>query len=136
MAIWSNEGLIDKVRFLLGKDPAYDLQIRLFTNDTTPTINTVAGDFVECSVPGYARQDLAGSAWSVAAAGGLCQAVYPTLAWSFGPYAGGVSILGFYALNTQTGKSAFAERFLSPFPIPAAGGALTVSLQFLDANLT
>lgn len=134
MALWTNEGMLDSARAYLagGVVPAY--WASLYTNDFTPGPPTTWGDVVECVLPGYARQALVPGNWILAVAGGLVTSTYPTLTFTFAPNPGGRTIYGFMIVNTAGGlsRTAWGERFAVPYPVPAAGGTLTLDLSDYD----
>jgi hypothetical protein len=134
VALWTNEGLNDKINYLLGGAVAYNLVLRLYVNAITVGVTTVAGDLTECTLPSYSAVPLIPSTWVITVAGGVAQAAYPTVTFTFGSYSGTVVIYGYWVTNTVTGRSAFVEGFAFPYTVPNSGGALTVQLTTLDSN--
>ena len=50
---------------MLKKQAGYDYDVRLFSNNVTPSPTTVAGDLVEVSGGGYSAQGLTASTWGI-----------------------------------------------------------------------
>ena len=117
-----------------GVIPSYT--VMLFTSDVTISFNTVPADLVECALPGYVRHALSPGGWTLSVASGLVTSLYPTLSWSFAANAGGVTIFGFMVMNTSQGadRTSWGERWATPYPVPAAGGTLTLDLSDYDQS--
>lgn len=126
--------MIDSTKAYLAGGVVPSYTVMLFVADVVPGPLTVPGDLTECTLAGYARVALAPGTWVVTVSGGLVQSLYPTLTFTFAPYAGGVTIYGFMVLNTAGGpaRTAWGERFAVPYPVPAAGGNLTLDLSDYD----
>ena len=52
--------------YRVGKTAADTLQLKLYTNNITPTVNTVVGDLTECADGGYSAYALTPASWTVA----------------------------------------------------------------------
>lgn len=106
--------------------------LRLFTNDYTPTPQTVVGDLTEATFGGYGNIVLTG--WNAAAndgAGGGV-AISPLAVFSASGVAPAELIYGFYILGQGAGNPlVLAGRFASaPIPMGAAGDALPMIVNF------
>jgi len=135
VAVFQNQGLLEKVKEYLAVQAVAALTVKLYVNDFTPDNTSLSGQFQECTLPGYATIGLTPANWTISATGGMATATYPTLTWNFTNNAGGVTVYGYYVIDTKTGTCHFSERFATPFAVPAAGGALTLQLNFYDQGL-
>lgn len=134
MALFTTEGLLDANQYLLGITTSYSWRVQLFVNALVVSVGTVAGDFVECALGGYARVPIAPMSWTTVSAGGVFSGTYPLITFNFNAYAGGVTIYGWYAINPATGRSAVCETFLTPYGVPASGGSMTLAPEYFDQN--
>jgi hypothetical protein len=127
-AVKTNEGidLLEKVK--LGVIAPLTYQVKLYTNVVTPAVTSVDADFTGCVLTGGAAQNLTGPSWVVVTTSGTSVATYPVLTWTFAAYAGGTTIYGYEVRDTTSGKSLWGENFATPFAVPAAGGALALTL--------
>lgn len=134
MALLTNQGLDDIVRYTLGLTSAFHLVLHLYTNNHTPALADVSGNYTECSLSGYGAVTLTGSSWTGSTSGGLASYTYPTITWTFFANTGSTTIYGVFGTDSDTGHLCFAESFGTNFTVPASGGTLTYVLNWLDSN--
>lgn len=125
--IWANTGLLELLAILVNDDPSQTLWLELFVSNTTPSHTSVFGDFTRCTTSGYARLNLttAPAVESVQAAGTV-QEVWSDATFTFGANAGNDTIFG-YMFYGDDSVLYGAEKYVSPFRIPAAGSPLVIS---------
>lgn len=134
MAVVVNNKLVEKIANLLfGRVETSGIwTVRLFVNLHFPLATDVAGNYTECSIPGYSAQILQPGEWDGGiVAPGVVYFTYPQLTWTFDAYAGGQSIFGYYVMD-DAGDLIYSELFPSPFPVPPAGGTLPIILTWQD----
>lgn len=97
--------------------------VHLFTNDITPTIDTVIGDFTEATFAGYAAS--AAIVWSAVFrnALGQAQSVGDTKTFELTALPG-ETIYGYYV--TVGGALRYSERFEKPVPLAIVSQACVV----------
>jgi len=106
----------------------------LFTNNVTPTVDSVTGDFTDPVHASLASQ--AATGWGAAALGvaDVGQAVATPLTWT-NLSGGTVNLYGFYVTDGITGAFLFAARFDSA-PQPLLNNqALILTPQFQDTTI-
>lgn len=88
-------------------------------------------NYTECALAGYAAVALVPANWVGATAAGLATYDYPTITFTFNPYAGGTTIYGYFV--TIPGLvGVLAELFSVPYVVPAGGGSLTIDITYED----
>jgi hypothetical protein len=130
-ATWMNTGIDYAANVFLKRTAEVDLTARLYVNNYTPLVTSTAGNFTECTLTGYAALTLTPGSWSGSTSSGLATYTYPTITFTFSPYAGGTTIYGYYV--TIPGVTAvLAELFSTPYAVPAGGGSLTLDVTYED----
>jgi len=130
-ATWLNLGIDYKAQVVLGKTARVEFTVRLYTNVHTPGVTDTAGSYTECTLVGYAAVATVPANWAGSTSGGLATYVQTTLTFTFAPYAGGVTIQGYYV--TIPGPIGVLAALLSvPYAVPAGGGTLTLDITYQD----
>jgi hypothetical protein len=104
--------------------------IRLYTNDLTPSRETVAADFVEpAPALGYAPLSVDGSAWRIEPLGRRWRATSPELLWRFtgANRERRTDVHGWFAAAAD-GHVIFSERFDDPFEALREADELGITL--------
>jgi len=117
---------------LLGQSTAVSLTLKIFVSNTTPTVTDTPSTYTECSVTGYAAQALTASSWSGSTTGGVATYTYPAVTFTFSANVAAQTAYGYYVVETNSNTVLFAQQFSSNYPIPAAGGSVTVNLTWID----
>ena len=109
--------------------------LRLFTSDTTPTVDSVVGDFTEATFSGYSRRAVANDSFQPAALDGG-DAVAPNTGnpfqWTCGTT--GQTVRGWlYVANT--GELIVAEKFTNP-QVLTDGVRLTLEVSLVGTPKT
>lgn len=117
-------------------------EVILFTNPTSLSDADIESTFTEASGGGYVQKSItsADCAVSLTAAtpGGIAEAAWSDLAWTFtGGLSGGLSIKG-YALVAASSPFTviFAELLSTPFTPTNNGDKLTIAMKFRLGNGT
>ena len=130
--VFMNAGLDKLTQIILRKLTAVDYKVHLYVNNLTPLVTSVIGDFTECTLAGYAAASLTGGNWTGSTTGGVATYNYPAIAYTFSAYAGGTTIYGYYVSDSSSTYAIWAELFGTSFAVPAGGGELDLSLQWVD----
>lgn len=120
-----NAGKQKMLQYVLGVDTSVEnLVLRLYTNDVTPSVNSIYGDFTAlASGSGYSSITLTSSSWTVVSG----NATYPQQTWTFTASAG--NVYGYYVATETSNELIMAERFTgAPFNIATNGDAINVTL--------
>lgn len=126
-AVWQDTGIDYAELVFLKVTTPQNLTVRLFTNNYTPLVTSVPGSFTECALVGYSNVTLTPGNWSGSTSSGLATYAYPTLTFTFNPYAGGVSIYGWFV--TIPGLISILADNISPvYAVPPGGGSLTLDI--------
>lgn len=106
----------------------YPALVHLYTNDYTPVVTSVAGDFAEPAWPGYAAQPIGGWDGPNFAAGQAFSTDTPNV-WTRAEFPGSlVNVYGYYVTDAG-GTVLFAERFAdAPVAFPAEGWSFNLSV--------
>lgn len=101
-----------------------NLELHLFTSNTTITDATVVGDLTEASASGYASFSLIGASWTVATSSlNVTTASYPTRTFTF---SASVDVYGYYVTTASEAALVYAEAFTTGvYSIPT--GSLAIS---------
>lgn len=130
-AQWLNAGIDYAAKEFLNVNSLQNLTVRLFVNNITPGPTDTASSYTECTLSGYSNVTLTPGSWSGSSALGVATYTYPTLTFTFSPYAGGTTIYGYFV--TIPGViGILAERFSTPYAVPAGGGSLTIDTTYQD----
>lgn len=111
---------------VLNKVAPQDLDIRLFSNNHTPSESDILGDYVEVSGGGYTLMELIPANWTIVA-GDPSVATHTTIEWIFTgplidyPY-------GYYVTGRDTGELVWAESFNNgPYPVSNNGDKIRIT---------
>jgi hypothetical protein len=130
-ATWLNTGIDYVAKLFLNLASISNLTVRLFTNNITPSVTDTAASYTECVLSGYASVTLTPGNWSGSTTSGEANYGYPTITFTFNPYAGGTIIYGYFV--TIPGLvGVLADVFSPSYAVPAGGGSLTVTPTYLD----
>jgi len=120
-----NTGKQKMLEYMLGVDTSVEnVVLRLYTNDATPTVNSIHTDFTALAAgTGYSEITLTPSSWTITSG----SATYPQQTWTFTGSVG--NIYGYYASTATSNELLMAERFNgAPFNIASNGDAINVTL--------
>lgn len=123
-ATFSNDGLQVFLKNIMNVTGASTLLFDLYTNNFTPLVTSVLGDFTVCTLSGYAQLSMTPGSWAFSGVAGVGSALFPSSTFTFDPYGGGTTIYGY--VISAGGIYLAAELYGSPYAVPAGGGALTV----------
>ncbi len=113
--------------FATNKATPTNLNLRLFSSNTTPAETDTAGTYTELAATGYASISAPGSDWTVTG-GNPTNAV--CVQKTFTMTAAG-TVYGYYATWATSGTIAFAERFSDgPYTLPSGGGSVAVTVTW------
>ena len=101
--------------------------LHIYSNNLTPSSNTVIGDITEVTSTGYSAITLTSSSWSVSTSvGGITTASYAEQTFNMSTSA---TIYGYYVTNIAGGLL-WLERFTAaPFQLPSSGGQVLITSQ-------
>jgi hypothetical protein len=104
-----------------------NLNLKLYTNNYTPVGGSIASNFTECAISGYAAKPISRGSWSTpTTVSGEAIASYPTQTFNF--TASG-TIWGYYVVGYTSNTLIFAEQFNSAILV-ASGDSLGINLIF------
>jgi len=107
--------------------------LKLFGNNATPAVGSVAGDFNEVSGAGYASKSLAAASWTITA-GVPTIAVYAAQAWVFtGALDAPGTVYGYFIVDSL-GLLVCAERLAAPPYTPLVNGDAAVVVPQVAAQ--
>lgn len=109
--------------------------LRLFVNEWFPARNDNLSDYVECTLPGYAYEEMLPHNWSQQPSPPEATYTYATVTFTFNANAGGVTLYGFYLTNADGGVLVWAEAFQEPLSVPSMGTTLPLSVTWTDRGL-
>lgn len=113
------------LKALVNHTAGQTLVLRLFTNDVTPTDDTVAGDLTEASGYGYSPITLTGGSWTYTA-GDPGAVAYAQQTFTFTGALG--NVYGYYYTQTTSGVLVGAERFSDgPYNIQQNGDTIKIT---------
>ena len=100
----------------LNKTAPQDLDLQLFSSDTTPAEGDTAATYTIVTGGGYADIQLTASNWTITP-GGPTTAVQPQQTFTFTGAVG--NVFGYLVIQRTSGKIMWSERFTNgPFNIP------------------
>ena len=122
---------------LLQLQVASDVKIKLYTNDLTPGVGTVLGDFTEQgSGTGYAAITVAAADFSLTGVSGNIGTVQASPV-TFTASGGAWTVYGYYVTNTGNDKLLAAARFDgAPITVPDGGTRVVVPIFSLQSRYT
>lgn len=98
----------------VNKTAPQDLQLRLYSNNITPSDTDTAATFIECTFAGYAFKALPGASWNLYAGGSITYSAEQSFIRSSTGVA--ENVYGYYLTQATSGILAWAERSVSaPF---------------------
>lgn len=121
-----NVGKEQMLKLILNKTAQEDLNIRLYTNNFTPSNSTVFADFTEASGFGYTSKNIAAAAWTITpGTPSVAQATQQT--WVFTGLLG--NVYGYFLVGqTNTTLVYWAERFTDgPYNIQVNGDEIRIT---------
>lgn len=110
---------------MLNKTAPQNLQLRLYSSNTTPAETDTEATYTEVTGGGYSSAPLTASSWTVTP-GAPTQASYPQITFTF---SGGVgNVYGYYIVQISSGKILWAERFVAaPVNIANSGDQIKIT---------
>lgn len=113
------------LRYMLNNQSAADVEIRLYSNDVTPSESDVLGTFTESTASNYSAIRLSGAAWTVAA--GPQSGSTATYAQQTFTMTGAGTFYGYFCTSSNKTNLLWGERFTgAPFVLPSGGGSVSV----------
>jgi hypothetical protein len=125
---------------MLQKVAGSDYDIRLFSNNVTPSPTTVAGDLVEVSGGGYAAQELTAGTWGITGTDPTTATYGATITFTFtgAPSTNSGYVYGYYATvraGANAGVMAWGDRFTNaPIIIANNGDEIRITTMTLGLN--
>lgn len=114
------------LEMIVNKTAAQNLNLRLFTSNTTPADTDTAGTYTEASFTGYAGITLTGASWGTAASGVITYGSQQTFTCS--GTGATQNVYGYYVTQVTSGILLYSERDASaPAPITNSGDALKLT---------
>jgi hypothetical protein len=114
-------GEIRLLQIMLG---AGDLTLKLYTNDFSPTITSVIGDFTEMTGMGYTSKTLGSGGWTVTTVSNVGSASAASQVWTF--TAGGPTTIYGYFVVDASNNLLWGERFGVSVTVQLGGDSLTI----------
>lgn len=111
---------------------AQNQTLKLYTNNYTPIMSSVAADFTEAAGGGYAAKTLTGTSWTVGD-DGVDDALlsYAEQVWTFtGTLTGSASAYGIFVVQATSGLLMYAEKFANPYQPLNSGDAYGYTPKF------
>jgi len=136
-----NEGKIALLRQLL-RNGEWDLEVRIYANDFTPTITSVQADFTD-PTNGYApslAQNIRDYTWPNPTINGSDQAESdgPIILWTCNSFTSPETIYGLYVTmldETDAVKVLMAAAFATPIDIAAVDDVVSKKLNWYSTDL-
>ena len=132
-----NNAAIDLIaRFVTGLTiTPPSLELHLFVNQWNMSPDAIAGNFVECSAPGYAPVPLLPANWTGSTVNGVATYQYPTVAFNF-TSAGSPAqtIYGHWIGDSVTGNVLWGQTWLAPYVIPAGGSTIYLAPSWANQS--
>lgn len=109
-------------RVLLGVTPALPFTLHLYQAFHVPTVDSVPGDFVECSLPGYAAVTIGSASWQGKTTEGIAAYRSGPATFTLSPYPlPAVTLFGYFVTTPDGLKLLWAQDFQKPYQVPTAG---------------
>lgn len=125
---------------MLKKQAGYDYDVRLYSNNATPSPTSVAGDFVEVSGGGYTLQQLTASTWNITGTDPTTASYGATISFTFtgAPSTNSGYVYGYY-VTVRSGADAnvmvWGDRFTNaPIIIANNGDEIRITSMTLGLN--
>jgi hypothetical protein len=119
-----NEGEAQMLAIILGKTPAETLNLKLYSNDVTPSETDTASTYTEVSGSGYAQVVFSPSDFTIVE-GAPSIATPDAKTFSFTGAAG--YIYGYYVVGETSGKVYWVERFPATFNAQSYGDHIVMT---------
>jgi hypothetical protein len=127
-AVMLNEGAERLATYLYydSSDPL-SLTLRLYVNNHAPVVTDTSAAFTECTLAGYSTVLISSGARDFpTSGGGKATAPFDVTYLTLAPYAGGVTIFGWYLIEDSSGATVLASLLPSPIVVPAGGLILAI----------
>ena len=122
-----NEGEVHILSLLCNKAAVENIEMRLFSSNTTPAETDTATTYTETAGGGYAKITLAPADWTVTG-GGPSSAVCAQKTFTFTGAVTGGNVYGYYLVGATSGKVYGAERFSDgPYAIANNGDQIKIT---------
>jgi len=109
----------------LNKTAPEDLDIKLYSSDTTPAEGDTEATYTEVTGGGYATIQLTAASWTITP-GAPTSAGYPQITFTFTGSVG--NVYGYFVVQRSSGKLMWSERFTNgPFNIANNGDEIKVT---------
>ncbi len=130
-----DEGLQKLNRIALGIEAQVQLTMAPYTNNVTLTEASVFADFTLSALPGSGPTDLTPGDWDDDTTAGTYSATYPVIELTIAPYVtSSITYYGILVYDSDNGIALWAQALPLPVVIPAAGGNLSVTLEYTDGE--
>lgn len=124
---------------MLKQQAGYNYDVRLFSNNATPSPTSVAGDFTEVTGGGYSLQQLTAATWNITGTDPTTASYGNTISFSFtGAPTGTGNVYGYY-VTVRSGADAnvmvWGDRFTNaPIIIANNGDEIRITSMTLGLN--
>ena len=124
-----NNSEIDALGAFVNKSTLGDIELRLFTNDVTPSETDTVATFTEASFSGYSSITLTGANWTITA-GNPSTAGYAEQQFTCSADITAINVYGYYMTRASGTKIVLAERFTGgPYTITNNGDWIKITPQ-------
>jgi hypothetical protein len=136
----TNDGEAIFLANMLKKQAGYDYDVRLFSNNVTPSPSTTAGDLVEVSGGGYSLQGLTAATWGITGTNPTTASYGATISFAFtgAPTTNGGYVYGYYVTvrsGADAGTMVWGDRFTNaPIIIANNGDEIRITSMTLGLN--
>jgi hypothetical protein len=125
---------------MLKQQAGYNYDVRLFSNNVTPSPTSVSGDFVEVSGGGYSLQGLTAATWGITGTNPTTASYGATISFTFtgAPSTNSGYVYGYYVTvrtGTDAGVTVWGDRFTNaPIIIANNGDEIRITTMTLGLN--
>ena len=120
-----NNSEVYMLEYILNKAAPQNLDIRLYTNNVTPSETDTAATYTEAVGGGYALIQLTPASWNIVA-GAPSLATHTQVSWTFTGAVG--DIYGYFITRRTTGELMWAEIFNNgPYPVNNNGDEIRIT---------
>lgn len=125
---------------MLKQQAGYNYDVRLFSNNVTPSATSVAGDFVEVAGGGYAAQQLTAATWGITGTNPTTASYGATISFTFtgAPSTNSGYVYGYYVTvrtGADSGVMVWGDRFTNaPIIIANNGDEIRITTMTLGLN--
>lgn len=131
-AVLTNDGVDAMAQVFLGKRAYNALELILFVNNYSIVVTTTPANLTICGCPGYAPAAFTPANWTGSSVGGVATYAYPVITFNLTGNNGGETVYGYAIRDTVANKILWGETVSTPFPVPANGGQVSVTPQWID----